>query len=168
MSDHGNSEDLTVIRPARLDELAQLNALTGRSALHWGYEPEFLDWEPEAITLTVEMLERDPVFVLELNLAVAGYYQLSGEVSDLALDKLFVDPDYIGTGLGKRLWLHAIETAQRLGATGITFYSDPNAAGFYRAMGARWVREQTTTRPDWNLQVFEFTLPHESPGSGTP
>ena len=33
------------IRPARLDEVDVLNALTGRSILHWGYEPEFLDWE---------------------------------------------------------------------------------------------------------------------------
>ena len=46
-----------LIRPARVDEVDALNALTGRSCLHWGYEPAFLDWEPHAITVYPEMLD---------------------------------------------------------------------------------------------------------------
>jgi GNAT superfamily N-acetyltransferase len=152
------------IRAARLDELDDLNELTGRSSLHWGYEQEFLEWEPEAITLTAGMLEHDPVYVLEVDGAVAGYYQLSGAIANLALDKLFVEPQFIGTGCGKRLWNHAVATARELGASGFSFYSDPNAAGFYRAMGAEWVREEPTSRPGWNLQIFRYTITPEEQG----
>jgi GNAT superfamily N-acetyltransferase len=147
-----------------MDELDSLNQLTGRSVLHWGYEPEFLDWEPEAITLTAHALEQDPVFVLEVDGVVAGYYQLSGTSDDLALDKLFVDPAFIGKGFGKQLWNHVLSAARELGASGFGFYSDPNAAGFYKAMGAEWVREETTTRPGWKLQVFRYELNREVPG----
>ena len=132
--------------------------------MHWGYEPEFLDWEPEAITLTAVMLQRDPVFVAEVDSRVAGFLQLSGSVPTILLDKLFIEPGFIGTGIGKLLWKHAVDTAQTMGAIRLSLYSDPHAAGFYRAMGAKWMREEATGRAGWNLQIFEFTLPRESTG----
>ena len=90
---------------------------------------------------------------------VVGYYGLLGEPPEMALDKLFVEPDRIGTGCGKRLWRHAVATARAIGATVLTLYSDPNAAPFYRAMGAEWVREEPTSRPGWALQVFRVPVP---------
>ena len=147
-----------MIRRACPDEATLLHDLTGRSALHWGYEPEFLDWEPESIAVTTEFLARSITYVLEADGVVNGYYALVGEPPEISLDKLFVEPNLIGTGRGKRLWLHAIATARSMGATALTFFADPNAAPFYRAMGAEWVREEVTTRPGWNLQVFRFPL----------
>ena len=158
------------IRPARPDELATLNALTGRSCLHWGYEPEFLDWEPEAITVFLWMLDGVRTQVLqEEDGRLAGYYTVTGEPPTLSLDKLFVDAPYIGTGRGKRLWFHAVATARALGATTLEFAADPNAAPFYRAMGAEWTHEETTTRPGWNLQFFRFPIPPtDRPDDPTP
>jgi len=157
-----------LIRPARVDEVDALNALTGRSCLHWGYEPAFLDWEPHAITVYPEMLDGVRAQVLqEEEGRVVGYYVLTGELAaeataeppTLHLDKLFVDADRIGTGRGKRLWLHAVETARALGAVELAFAADPNAAPFYRAMGADWESEETTSRPGWKLQHFRFPIP---------
>ena len=76
----------------------------------------------------------------------------------LSLDKLFVEHDRIGTGCGKLLWRHALETARALGATAIEFAADPNAAAFYHAMGAVWEGEEATSRPGWNLQFFHVDL----------
>jgi N-acetylglutamate synthase-like GNAT family acetyltransferase len=136
-----------------------LHALTGRSALHWGYEPAFLDWEPEAIAVTPAFMQRAiTVQVLEENGTITGYYALTGNVPELELDKLFVEPVVIGTGRGKQLWLHAMQTARELGATSLLLHADPNAAPFYRAMGATWLHEVGTTRPGWNLQVFRMTI----------
>ena len=151
---------LSMIRRAMPDEAPYLNALTGRSVLSWGYEPEFLDWEPEAITVTPEFIASSPVFVLEEAGRIVGYYGLRGEPLEMALDKLFVEPDQIGTGRGKHLWLHAVGTAGTMGATVLTLASDPNAAPFYKAMGAEWLREEPTSRPGWALQMFRF---HVSP-----
>lgn len=155
-----STSSIATIRPAHLDEVDTLNALTGRSCLHWGYEPAFLDWEPEAITVTQELVTGSPVtFVLEEESRVVGYYLLTGTPPTLHLDKLFVDADRIGTGRGKRLWRHAVATARALGAAELVFAADPNAAPFYRAMGAEWTHEETTSRPGWNLQFFRFPIP---------
>ena len=151
-----------MIRRARPDEAELLHALTGRSALHWGYEPEFLDWESEALAVTPEFLARSDTWVLEEDGVIAGYCSLVGQPPEISLDKLFVEPDLIGTGRGKQLWLHAIEMAREMGAEELTFAADPKAAPFYRAMGAEWVREEETTRPGWNLQWFRFPLAQSS------
>ena len=153
-----NSSPAGTIRRASLDEAALLHELTGRSALHWGYEPEFLDWEPESIAVTPEFIDRATVYVLDESGQITGYYALTGDLPELHLDKLFVEPRWIGTGRGKRLWQHALSTARDLGATSLLLYADPNAAPFYRAMGATWLREEETTRPGWNLQVFCIIL----------
>ena len=152
----------SVIRRAVPDEVSYLNELTGRSVLSWGYEPEFLDWEPETIRVTREFIADSPVFVLEESGRIVGYYGLLGEPPEMALDKLFVEPDRIGTGCGKRLWRHAVATARELGARALTLASDPNAAPFYRAMGAEWVGEEPTSRPGWALQMFRFSVPAAS------
>jgi GNAT superfamily N-acetyltransferase len=149
----------TVIRRAIPAETSFLNELTGRSVLSWGYEPEFLDWEPESIRVTPEFIASSPVFVLEEAGRIVGYYGLLGEPPEMALDKLFVEPDRIGTGCGKRLWQHAVATARGMGTSVLTLASDPNAAPFYRAMGAEWVHEEPTSRPDWALQMFRFRVP---------
>ncbi len=150
-----------IIRAARQDEAEVLHALTGRSTLHWGYEPEFLDWEPEAIAVTPELLARSDTRVLEEVGVITGYYTLVGEPPEISLDKLFVEANRIGTGRGKRLWRHAVATAREKGAVVLTFAADPNAAPFYRAMGAEWVREEETTRPGWILQYFRYPLTDE-------
>jgi GNAT superfamily N-acetyltransferase len=149
------------IRPARLDEADLLHALTGRSTLHWGYEPAFLDWEPEAIAVTREFLAGAIAYVLEEDGRVLGYYALTGQVPHIQFDKLFLEPEAIGTGRGKLLWRHAIATARALGVSDMAMYADPNAAPFYRAMGAEWIEEITTSRPGWNLQVFRVVVPPE-------
>jgi GNAT superfamily N-acetyltransferase len=52
------------------------------------------------------------VFVLEDAGRIVGYYGPLGEPPELALDKLFVEPDWIGTGYGKHLSQHAVATAR--------------------------------------------------------
>src|SRR5690606_2485394 len=101
--------------------------------------------------VTPELLEHAQAWLLEEEGRVIGYYALVGSPDKLSLDKLFVEPDRIGTGCGKRLWNHAMSTAQGLGAAEITFAADPNAVPFYRAMGAIWEGEEATSRPGWNL-----------------
>jgi GNAT superfamily N-acetyltransferase len=148
-----------LIRTANPDEAPLLHALTRRSTLYWGYEPEFLDWEPEALAVTPELIEGSTVFLLEEEGRVIGYYALTGEPPVMSLDKLFVEPEGIGTGRGKLLWQHAVSTARDMGVTEVTFAADPNAAPFYRAMGAVWEREEPTSWPGWNLQFFRFPIP---------
>ena len=50
-------------------------------------------------------------------------------------------PEYIGTGVGRVLFDHAVRRAAASGAEVLGLESDPNAEGFYRRMGARRVGE---------------------------
>jgi hypothetical protein len=152
-------EPSQVIRPVRIDEARYLHELTRRSIMHWGYEPEFLDWEPEAIAVSEAFLEGALCsYALEEDGVVTGYYTLTGALPEPQLDKLFVDASLIGSGRGKLLWNHALATAKWLGATRLTFMADPNAGPFYRAMGAAWLGELETSRAGWNLQLFEVVI----------
>lgn len=148
-----------LIRPVDAGEAQELHELTQRSTMFWGYEPAFLDWEPEAIAVSESFLEQALCsYALEEDGVITGYYTLTGALPEPQLDKLFVDAPLIGTGRGKLLWHHALATARWLGATRLTFYADPNAAPFYRAMGATWLGEEETSRPGWNLQLFDVDL----------
>src|SRR5699024_1915231 len=121
------------IRRARPDEAQVLDALTGRSTLHWGYPAEFLAWEPEALRVTADLIATSPVYLYEEAGRPLGYYALLEKPQGWYLDKLFVEPERIGTGLGKALWHHMIATAQELGISELLLDADPNAAPFYRA-----------------------------------
>jgi GNAT superfamily N-acetyltransferase len=148
-----------LVRPVGIDEAQLLHELTQRSTMHWGYEPEFLDWEPQAIAVSTEFLENALAsYALDENGVVTGYYTLTGTLEHAHLDKLFVDAPYIGTGRGKLLWNHAMATSRELGVKKLDFYADPNAAPFYRTMGAIWISEEETSRPGWNLQFFEAPI----------
>jgi GNAT superfamily N-acetyltransferase len=48
-------------------------------------------------------------------------------------------PDAMGRGVGRSLFLHALERARELGCRELEIESDPNAEGFYQHMGARRV-----------------------------
>ena len=148
----------SIIRAARLSDAVQLNELTRRSVMHWGYDPAFLDWEPEAITVDVPFLHRSRTWVLESDDRTIGYYAFVQTDGVLSLDKIFVEPEYIGLGFGKTLWIHAVDLARSLGVPHFILYADPNAAPFYAAMGATFIETIPTTWPNWELHLFRFDL----------
>ncbi len=130
-------ESTVRVRPARESEAEALSDLCLRSKAHWGYDAAFLDQCREALRVRTASIREGLVFV-----AADGYdrpvgvYQIDveGETADLAL--LFVEPELIGRGLGRRLLEHAVERAHALGCTAVTILADPNTATFYEAQGA--------------------------------
>jgi len=127
--------DLT-IRPAHPEEAAALSALAFRSKAHWGYDAAFMEACRADLTVSSEEIARQPVYVLEGAELLLGFYTLRGDGDEATLTDLFLDPAAIGRGHGRRLWQHAVETARRLGCATLVLHSEPQAEGFYRAMGA--------------------------------
>ncbi len=125
------------IRRARADEAAALSDLAFRAKAHWGYDEAFMAACRAELTVTPAQIAASMTFVYQGNAAPRGYYRLevAGAVADAA--QLFVDPPAIGQGIGKALWRHLVAEARGRGAAKVVVASDPNAAGFYRAMGAR-------------------------------
>ena len=80
------------------------------------------------------------VWVAEEGGAIRGFYALiphgPRNQGDQELDLFFTANDAQGTGLGRRLFDHMAGQARALGASRVVISSNPEAAGFYRRMGA--------------------------------
>lgn len=125
-----------LIRRAAAGEAAALSALALRSKAHWGYDEQFLESVRPLLTFTEADLAGSPVYVLTVDGEALGVYRLSGAPPEGELDDLWLDPSLIGLGYGRRLFAHALRTAQELGFESLLIEGDPNAEGFYIAMGA--------------------------------
>jgi GNAT superfamily N-acetyltransferase len=107
-----------------------------RSKASWGYEAAFLEAVRDELTFTAEDLGLGPIFVLDIEGVIAGFYRLGGAPPQGAVSDLWLEPEFQGRGFGRRLWEHALSTARALGYRSLEIESDPNAEGFYMAMGA--------------------------------
>jgi len=99
------------------------------------------------------------VWVLEEGGAIAGFHALILHEDDLELDLFFTADAAQGTGVGRRLFGHMTERAKALGASRVVISSNPEAAGFYRRMGAVDIG---VTPPgdgiDWERPKFELKI----------
>ena len=155
---------MAMIRRAVPEEAEVLSELAFRSKAHWGYDAEFLARCRDDLAVSPEGFTTSPVFIDEDADGIAGFYRLlpDGEVAEL--DSLFVDPRAIGTGVGRRLWEHAVATAAELGCTELVFQSDPHAEGFYLAMGAtRDGESESTVMPGRMLPFMRYHI-NDLPG----
>ncbi len=130
-----------MIRPATSDEASTLTAIALESKNYWGYPEHWLKrWEPE-LTISPEFIEKNHVFVLENGGEVRGFYALCVNDSCAELEHMWVRPAYIGSGVGKELFLDAMERAAKLNVDEVQLTADPNAAAFYKKMGAQQIGE---------------------------
>jgi GNAT superfamily N-acetyltransferase len=89
------------------------------------------------LTLKTESIEHDPVYCAEVGSTVAGVSHLKKfDEMTVYLDDLFVEPAFIGRGIGGLLWRHAVDLAKTMGAKSLVFGADLHARPFYEHMGA--------------------------------
>ena len=149
-----------ILRPAEPAEADILTALTHRSKSHRGYaaeELERMERTRDMLTVSSRAIQDGRVVVAERNGDVAGYYQLGGEAPDGELTDMFLDPEVIGTGLGRILWKHATESARTAGFRTLTWESDPHAEPFYLHMGAERIGSREVA-PGRVLPVMRASL----------
>ena len=128
-----------IIRKAKLEEAYLLSELSFRSKAYWGYSDRFMRACKVELTVSPENLcdERLCYMVAVSNDRIKGYYALETlSETEMELCALFIDPEFIGFGIGKVLLSHAKRVAADKGVTNLSLQSDPNAQGFYLAMGA--------------------------------
>jgi ribosomal protein S18 acetylase RimI-like enzyme len=105
--------DKVEIRPARPEEAPHLTDVALRSRASW----------------------RSPAWS-------SGLYRLAGDPPEGFLTDLWLEPDFQCRGFGRRLWEHALASAAAFGYRSLLLEADPNAEGFYAAMGAVRVGER--------------------------
>jgi GNAT superfamily N-acetyltransferase len=136
-----------VLRAARPDEAALLGEIALRAKGYWGYDEEFLEACRQELTFTAADIQSRRIVVAQAAGTVVGFYSLDGQPPEGDLGNMWIEPGAIGTGLGRRLWTHAIETAQAAGFGELSIEAEPNAEGFYLAMGA----ERTGETPSGSI-----------------
>lgn len=127
------SEQLTKVRRAVANEAAALTDLVMRSKAHWGYDDAFMEACREELKVTGDIIEATEFWVAETDRPVGLYKLVPAKRGYVHL--LFVDPDMIGTGLGKRLWDHLEQRARATGCEMLYLEADPFARPFYERIG---------------------------------
>jgi predicted N-acetyltransferase YhbS len=128
--------DATTIRLAQVSERDALEQLQRRSSLHGPLYRAQLAAHPDAIDLPVEQIATGLVRVAEQDGIVVGFAVLLERCADgCELDGLFVEPDRMRGGVGRRLVEDAKRIAAERGATRIDVIANPQAVAFYDAVG---------------------------------
>jgi putative acetyltransferase len=87
---------------------------------------------------TLEVLERETVFVAEVEGSPAGYVALKDDESRFRVDQLFVSPEHEAEGVGRQLLEYAEGYAIWRGARALRVVvseGDRRAVSFYRGRG---------------------------------
>ena len=132
------------IRPARRDEADTLTRIALAAKAHWGYPEHWMElWESQ-LTFSPAYFEENESWVAVIDRAPVGFYTLQEKDANAWLENLWVSPESIGKGVGKALFLHALELSRQKGFRILQLEADPNAAGFYEKMGMKRIGERRT------------------------
>ena len=130
-----------MIRRSSPEEAATLTTIALEAKRHWGYPEHWIKhWESD-LTISSDFIRDNHVYVAEENGEIRGFYALCVADDKAELEHMWVTPAAIGTGIGKELFLDAMERAAKLNVNAVEISSDPNAAGFYKRMGATQIGE---------------------------
>lgn len=118
-----------------------LTHITIASKRYWNYPERWMQiWLP-LLTISPEYISENEVWVKIFGDKPVAYYSLQQAGSELWLDNLWLLPEFIGRGIGKELFLHAVERSRQCDGSILKIEADPNAEAFYEKMGARRVGE---------------------------
>lgn len=93
------------IRPALPSEAETLSTLAFISKAYWGYPKEWLEAWKDELAVTPEMIQNSISFVAELDGQVVGFWcRAAADSLEPSVGRLFIHPDHMKQGLGRRLW----------------------------------------------------------------
>jgi GNAT superfamily N-acetyltransferase len=147
-----------LVRDGRDADFGRLREIAVDSKAHWGYDRRRVEEWAESGDLEPESLGKRLVYVAEADGELAGWASLipRGEVG--WLEDLWIEPAWIGRGVGRMLFEHVKERARSLGATWLEWEAEPNARGFYERMGGSFVRDSEVTEWGRVLEVLGVEL----------
>lgn len=122
----------------RLGTPADLAAATGvyrRASLSNAHDHDLLHAHPERLILRPEGLAEARTYVAELDGVVVGFATWAEANDGTELEDLFVDPGSIRRGIARALVRRLAEVLSACGVQRLHVTANPDALGFYRAVG---------------------------------
>ena len=143
------------------EDAARLTAIALTAKRHWGY-PEHWMWKwIHLLTIEPRTISEQETYTAYVEGEAVGFYSLSHARDRMRLEHLWVLPKAMGRGVGRALFVHAVERARALGFEILEIESDPHAAGFYERLGARHVATTITEvegqRRELPVLVYEWS-----------
>ena len=127
-------------------DIQTLTDICFRSKAHWGYPQGYIDLWSDELTITAGMIETCQCFVaVDPAEQITGFCILSAKPPAMEIEALYVDPDFIGSGIGRLLINLALNHARTENCTSIELDSDPNALAFYQRMGGAHIGDTPST-----------------------
>ncbi|MBV6402801.1 MAG: hypothetical protein CNIPEHKO_03115 [Anaerolineales bacterium] len=131
-----------LIRKVRADEYGLLSELAISAKRHWGYPERWMEiWTPQ-LTFAHDYFEEHEGWAAIDDEKPIAFYTLEDKDGIAWLENLWVLPEYIGRGVGKELFHHAMILARGRGYKWLQLDADPNALGFYEKMGMKKIGER--------------------------
>ncbi|OGR27222.1 MAG: hypothetical protein A2277_04420 [Desulfobacterales bacterium RIFOXYA12_FULL_46_15] len=145
-----------MIRSAKNDEAKILTKISFESKRYWNYPKEYFEIWNNELTISSDYINKNNVFVFELECSVVGYYSIVElpediEISDIRIRKgywlehMFIEPLHIGKGIGSKMFHHLRNWCATAEINELGILADPNSKGFYEKMGCQYVKEFPST-----------------------
>lgn len=157
------------IRPAQTSDCSTLTEISFQAKRHWKYPDEYMElWQYE-LTITPTYIEKNTVFVGELEGEVVGFYSLVEIKEELKvgtsliekgtwLDHMFIFPKHIGKRIGSEFTAHMRDYLAEKKVAVVHIFVDPNAKGFYEKIGAKFRRDSDSSIPRRKIPVYELAI----------
>lgn len=154
-----NETDLTIIS-ATADNVVQLNHIMRLSKGHWGYDEHYLNRFIDKYAITADYLKNNIVRLVYCNDTLIGFFSfLYHADQSIELDNLFLYPEYIGKGLGKKIWSFCCATAKQDGIKKFFLWSDPYSESFYEKMCCIKIGSKNSTiDPTHSSAIFQYEI----------
>ncbi|GLV55840.1 N-acetyltransferase [Dictyobacter sp. S3.2.2.5] len=138
------------------------------SKAHWGYSENWIAAWGNHLTISPAYIRENDIYIARENpQSVLGFHGIKLHEKGLCERlELWVIPQRIGTGIGRLLFLHALEMARALGASEMQWEADPHAVGFYHHMGAYHIREIDSKLEGQRLPVMGIKIASSAFSSG--
>ena len=157
-----------LLRPARPDDARALTAIARAAKAHWPYPTSALDAWRGQLSVSARELAEHPCIVAERDGEPVGFCLAT--LDPPAVADLWIRPDAMGAGTGRRLLARVAELARGRGIAALAIDADPHVAGFYERAGATRTGavpapiegEPERVRPQYSLDL-RATLPGAPP-----
>lgn len=124
------------IRRAQPDDAIRLTTIAHAAKRHWGYPEHWIKHWKADLTITPEFISANEVFVAIIDGNIVGCCALVLSDALAELEHMWIEPEYMGSGVGRVLFNHATAQAATHKVRELELSADPNAEGFYQRMGA--------------------------------
>jgi GNAT superfamily N-acetyltransferase len=148
----------TEIRHARPGEGERLREIAFEAKAHWGYDRAWVAAWVARGDFSAEALAANETFVAVVDGDVVGWAMLVPRGDIGWLEDLWIDPPWIGRGIGRRLFDRIASRARELRLRRLEWEAEPNAIGFYEKMGGRYVRDSEMNEWGRVLQIMGCDL----------